>query len=78
VFAALDGKDLVVSGSRWHVEVYGISEQAGRRWIQLAVDGPEHHMLTVALGRDHGIRPVVKTLSSWLAAPSTDQFLTVP
>jgi hypothetical protein len=70
VFAALDGRDLVVSGTRWHVEVYGIAEQAGRRWIQLAVDGPRHHMLTLALAADRGIRQVVRDLSAWLADPA--------
>lgn len=79
VFAALDGRDLVVSGSQWHVEVYGICEQAGRRWIQLALDGPRHHMLTLAMAADLGVRQVVPALSDWLADPSTsDQLLTVP
>ncbi len=79
VFAALDGRDLVVSGSQWHVEVYGICEQAGRRWIQVALDGPRHHMLTLALAADLGVRQVVRALSDWLADPSaTDQLLTVP
>ena len=79
VFAALDGRDLVVSGSEWHVEVYGICEQAGRRWIQLALDGPRHHMVTLALAADLGVRQVVRVLSDWLADPSeSDQLLTVP
>ena len=79
VFAALDGRDLVVSGSEWHVEVYGICEQAGRRWIQLALDGPRHHMVTLALAADLGVRQVVPALSNWLADPSaSDQLLTVP
>ena len=79
VVAALDGRDLVVSGSEWHVEVYGICEQAGRRWIQLALDGPRHHMVTLALAADLGVRQVVRVLSDWLADPSeSDQLLTVP
>ena len=70
MFAALDGRDLVVSGAHWHVEVYGICEEAGRRWIQLAVDGPGHYMLTLALAADYGIRQVVRDLSTWLADPA--------
>lgn len=70
VFAALDGRDLMVSGIRWHVEVYGIAEQAGRRWIQLAVDGPRHHMVTLALAADRGIRQVLHDLAAWLADPT--------
>jgi hypothetical protein len=79
VFAALDGRDLMISGSQWHVEVYGICEQAGRRWIQLALDGPRHHMVTLALAADLGVRQVVGALSDWLADPSaSDQLLPVP
>jgi len=76
-FSALDGRNVVVSGARWHVEVYGICEQSGRRWIQLAVDGPRHHMLTLVLAADEGIRHVVRALSAWLADPSTTRVLTV-
>ncbi len=70
LFAALDGRDLVVSGRRWHLEVYGICEQAGRRWIQVAVDGPQHHMLTMALAADLGARQAVRAISGWLANPA--------
>ncbi len=78
VFAALDGRDLVVSGCLWHVEVYGICEQAGRRWIQVALDGPAHHMLTRVLAADQGIRHVLHALTGWLADPFGDQVLTLP
>jgi hypothetical protein len=70
MFAALDGRDLVVSGARWHVEVYGICEQAGRRWIQLAVDGPAHYMLTLALAADLSMGQVIRDLTAWLAEPA--------
>jgi hypothetical protein len=70
LFAALDGRDLVVRGEAWHLEVYGICEEAGRRWIQLAVDGPHHHMLTLALATRHGVRRAVRALSAWLEEPS--------
>ena len=70
LFTALDGRDLLVRGVAWHVEVYGICEDAGRRWIQLAVDGPHHHMLTLALATRHGVRQAVRTVSTWLEEPS--------
>jgi hypothetical protein len=70
LFAALDGRDLVVSGQAWHLEVYGICEEAGRRWIQLAVVGPHHHMLTLALATRAGVRQAVRTLTGWLEEPS--------
>ncbi len=70
LFAALDGRNLLVSGQAWHLEVYGICEEAGRRWVQLAIDGPQHYMLTLALAAGSGAAQTVRTLSSWLAHPS--------
>jgi hypothetical protein len=69
LFAALDGRDLLVRGQAWHLEVYGICEEAGRRWIQVAVDGPHHYMLTLALATRSGVRQAVRTLSNWLEDP---------
>ena len=69
LFAELDGRDLLVSGEAWHLEVYSVCEQAGRRWIQLAIDGPQHHMLTLALATGSGVGHAVRALSSWLADP---------
>lgn len=73
LFAALDGRDLLVRGEAWHLEVYGICEDAGRRWVQIAVDGPSHYMLTLALATRAGVRQAVRTLSSWLEHPSESQ-----
>jgi hypothetical protein len=72
LFSALDGRDLLVRGQAWHLEVYGICEEAGRRWIQLAIDGPHHYMLTVALAARAGGRQAVKALTAWLEQPSED------
>jgi predicted secreted hydrolase len=69
LFVALDGRDLHVSGEAWHLEVYSVCEQAGRRWIQLAIDGPQHYMLTLALATGSGVSQAVRTLSGWLARP---------
>jgi len=78
LFAGLDGRDLLVSGQAWHLEVYGICEDAGRRWIQIAVDGPHHYMLTLALATRSGVRQAVTTLSNWLENPAeTHQVLNV-
>jgi hypothetical protein len=78
LFSALDGRDLLIRGQAWHLEVYGICEEAGRRWIQLAVDGPHHYMLTVALAARSGVRQAVKALSSWLEEPTdSEQILNV-
>ena len=70
-FAELDGRHLAVAGIDWSLEVYGICEQHGRRWVQLALTGAgEGCMLTLRLGPRAGVRDVLVTLSSWLTDPS--------
>jgi len=76
LFAALDGRDLVVSGEAWHLEVYSVCEQAGRRWVQLAIDGQQRYMLTLALATGSGVRQAVRAVNEWLAAP-TGQYQTL-
>jgi hypothetical protein len=66
LFEGLDGRDLLVSGQAWHVEVYAVCEEAGRCWVQVAVDGPRHYMLTLAFATRVGVRQAVDTLSNWL------------
>ncbi len=73
LFAALDGRDLLINGQSWHLEVYGVLEDAGRRWVQLAVDGPTHQMLTLALAARSSVEQVVRALSSWLEDPAETQ-----
>lgn len=70
LFARLDGRDVLVDGEAWHIEVYGICEDAGRRWVQLAIDGPQHHMLTLALATRAGVRQAVAAVSRWLEDPT--------
>jgi hypothetical protein len=70
LFAALDGRDLMIQGEAWHLEVYSVCEEAGRRWIQMAVDGPRRHMVTLALATRAGVKQTVQALSQWLEEPS--------
>jgi hypothetical protein len=70
LFAALDGRTLTVSGRRWLVEVYSVCDSAGRRWIQLGLDGRPHYMLTLKLAAEDGVRHAILALSSWLANPA--------
>jgi hypothetical protein len=78
LFASLDGRDLVVGGQAWHIEVYGICEDAGRRWVQMASDGPQHHMLTLVLATRAGVHQAVATVTRWLDEPSdSPQILSV-
>jgi len=55
VFLALDGQECEIDGYTCHVAVYGIWDAGGHRWVQLALDGNHHRMLTVRLEpADHG------------------------
>jgi hypothetical protein len=51
--------------------VFGVSDQAGRRWVQLAVDGSRHYMLTLCLAPGDGVAQAVMALSTFLANPSS-------
>ena len=77
LFAQLDDRNLMVLGQAWHLEVYGICEEAGRRWVQLAIDGPQHYTLTVVLTATATVARTVRALSSWLADPAHTQSLQV-
>ncbi len=70
-FAELDGRHLMVAGIDWSLEVYGILEQHGRRWVQLALTGEgEGCMMTLRLGPKAGTNEVLETLSSVLNDPN--------
>jgi hypothetical protein len=70
LFWALDGRDLVVLGKRWHVEVFSVVELAGRRYMQLSLDGPTHYMLTLRLAPDASVRRLIPVVLSWLTHPT--------
>lgn len=70
LFAALDGRQVTLSRTKWRVEVYSVVDKFGRRWIQLALNGQTKIMLTLRLAAGAGARHVVFVLSSWLSNPS--------
>lgn len=70
LFWALNGRDLVVLGKRWHVEVFSVVELAGRRYMQLSVDGPTHNMLTLRLAPGTSDRRLIPAVLSWLRRPT--------
>jgi hypothetical protein len=70
LFWALDGRDLVVLGNRWHAEVFSVVELAGRRYIQLSLDGPTHYMLTLRLKPESSVRSLIPAVLSWLTRPT--------
>lgn len=71
LFWALDGRDLVVLGKRWRVEVFSVVELAGRRYMQLSLDGSTHYMLTLRLAPETSVRRLIPAVLSWLTHPTT-------
>ena len=70
LFQALDGRSLSVSSSQWLIEMYGVFEQQGSYWVQLALRGPSDYSVAVKISpRDTEIQ-VLEALSMWVAEPS--------
>lgn len=67
LYDGLDGYALSILGRVWLIEVYGISDTGGRRWVQvgLASDN-ESHMATLCVPPGAGLQHVVMNLASWL------------
>jgi len=49
VLEALDQQEVTLEGRQWRVTVYSVFREAGRRWVQLGLDGPSHAMATIEL-----------------------------
>lgn len=70
LFWALDGRELVVLGRRWRIEVFSVVELAGRRYMQLSLDGPSQYMLTLRLTPGTSVRRLIPTVLTWLTHPA--------
>jgi hypothetical protein len=70
LFWALDARDLTILGHRWRVEVFSVVELAGRRYMQLAIAGPQHYMLTLRLAPDTPARKLIPAVLAWLTHPT--------
>jgi hypothetical protein len=70
LFKALDGHRLLVSARSWRIEIYGVFEQQGSRWIQLVLRGSTNHNVAVKVGPRDTDTQVLDALSSWFADPS--------
>ena len=71
-FEALDGSAVRVGDDEWRLRVYGVIEAAGRRWVQLALDGRGQQVLTLKLDESQGPSQAVHVLSSWLSNPASE------
>jgi hypothetical protein len=67
---ALEGRAVTVLGQSWRLQVYSVLDYAGRRWVQLALDGEPHYMLTLNLAVGAGAQRTLMALANCLANPS--------
>ncbi len=78
LFEALDGRALFVDHKNWQINVFSVHDEDGCRWVQLALEGPDNHPLTLRMSQYESVKAVVYTLISWLSDPSaTDHVLEV-
>jgi hypothetical protein len=70
VFVALDGRELIVGGRRWRIEVFSVRDLAGLRWIQLALKGTSALTFALKLDAGAGARRAVMAVTSKLMSPA--------
>lgn len=69
LFEALDGRTLAVGRRTWQLEIFGVRDLGGQRWIQAGLIG-RHERTMVTMRRAPSsatAQHVVLVLSSWLA-----------
>ena len=71
LFQELDGHRLSTNGRDWDVRVFSVTDANDSRWIQLALEGQEHKVLTLRLAPTQDSRYAFDALSCFLADPQT-------
>ena len=71
LFSELDGTHVSVGGSHCTVQVFGVIDEPGRRWVQVALEGDCRTVLTLRLRPNQGPRHAVRELAHWLVDPET-------
>jgi hypothetical protein len=70
-FTALDNRPVHAGQELLRVEVFAIRDEAGLRWVQLALHGRESKQhLTLRLRTGDTAQRAVMVLAAWLADPS--------
>jgi hypothetical protein len=71
LFQALDGRVLLAPSGPQRVEVFSVRDEAGVRWVQLALKGEaSRKFLTVSLKLEDTAHQAISTLSAWLTDPT--------
>jgi hypothetical protein len=67
LFAELDGSDFVAADESWRIEVYGVLDDHGYRWIQIGLTGTRSDMVTLRLVEGAGAQHAIMALTAWVA-----------
>jgi hypothetical protein len=70
LFAALDGRELLVAGLRWRIEVFSVRDLAGLRWVQLALKGKSRQTFALKLDAGAGVQRAVEAVVSRITSPA--------
>jgi len=71
LFAALDGRELIVLGRKWIVEVFSVCALGGCRYVQLSLQSELQYMVTLRVAAGTDIRQLIPRLLTWLSHPSS-------
>lgn len=71
LFAALDGRELIVLGKKWLVEVFSVCALGGCRYVQLSLQSDLQYMVTLRVATGTDQRQLIPRLLTWLAHPSS-------
>src|SRR5690242_12753249 len=66
LFRELDGRKVDTGERKWCIEVYGVHESAGARWVQVGLTGAPSHVVALRLGQKDQARVAMTALRSWL------------
>jgi hypothetical protein len=71
LYAALHGRVISVGRERWQLEVFSVvDDEAGPRWVQLAMKGEPDYPVTLQLDRTTKPENAVLALVRWLFDPA--------
>ena len=74
LFELLDGRTVAAAGQLWKVEVFGIRDVAGHRWIQVGLSHEEaSRMATVRIAAGGSLDLALSALASWADDEAADE-----
>jgi hypothetical protein len=78
IVSLLDGRQLIVRGTRWTIELFSVCCLGGSRYVQLCLRGPALYLLTLRIATDTDLGQMVPQLLAWLMHPtSTGEVLNI-